>query len=82
MSDRNSAPVGHPSLRESTASCWGLLGSALTWQPAVVADTSELRGHLGPASEPEGEDAEVVRVIDLGGVTGVARGARPTTGRR
>lgn len=65
MSDRTSAPVGHPSLGESTASCWGLLGSALTWQPESVATTVRPRGVRGPGVGVRAAVGAVVRVIDV-----------------
>lgn len=65
MSDRTSTPVGHPSLRESTASCWGLLGSALTWQPEAVATTLQPHGDQGLGVGGRAAVGAPVRVIDL-----------------
>lgn len=82
MSDRRSTPVGHPSLGESTASCWGLLGSALTWQPEAVATTGQPRGGRGRGVGVRAAVGAVVRVIDLTAAEHATSRARRTAQER
>lgn len=83
MSDPSSNRTSRPSLRGSTASCWGLLGTSLTWNPEPDDDQDRDEDRLiGGTVGTCDADGVWTRVIDVAEAERQARASSPRSERR